>query len=62
MPRTRSCLNFVMSKTLAAAKSPTDCNDPNRVCVESLNRIRRWLLECIQMELARQEHSGKELP
>ena len=32
---------------------------PN-VC-RSLNRIRRWLLECIQMELARQEHSGKEL-
>jgi RNA polymerase sigma-70 factor, ECF subfamily len=28
----------------------------------SLSRIRRWLLECIQMELARQEHSSKELP
>ena len=28
----------------------------------SLNRIRRWLFECIQMELAKQEHSSKELP
>ena len=27
----------------------------------SLNRIRRWLFECIEMELARQEHSSKEL-
>jgi RNA polymerase sigma-70 factor, ECF subfamily len=27
----------------------------------SLNRIRRWLLECIQMELARQERSSNEL-
>ena len=30
------------------------------VC-RSLNRIRNWLLECVEMELARQEHSGKEL-
>lgn len=29
------------------------------VC-RSLNRIRCWLLECVQMELARQEHSGGE--
>lgn len=29
------------------------------VC-NSLNRIRGWLLECIQMELARQEHSGEQ--
>jgi RNA polymerase sigma-70 factor, ECF subfamily len=27
----------------------------------SLNRVRRWLLECIQMELAKQEHSSREL-
>jgi RNA polymerase sigma-70 factor, ECF subfamily len=27
----------------------------------SLNRVRRRLLECIQIELARQEHSSKEL-
>jgi RNA polymerase sigma-70 factor, ECF subfamily len=26
----------------------------------SLNRIRRWLLECVRMELARQEYSSKE--
>ena len=26
----------------------------------SLNRIRRWLFECIRLELARQEHSSKE--
>lgn len=31
------------------------------VC-RSLNRIRRWLLECTQLELAKQEHSRKELP
>jgi RNA polymerase sigma-70 factor, ECF subfamily len=28
----------------------------------SLNRIRRWLAECVQMELARQKHSLRELP
>jgi RNA polymerase sigma-70 factor, ECF subfamily len=28
------------------------------VC-NSLNRIRIWLLDCVQMELARQEHSGR---
>jgi RNA polymerase sigma-70 factor, ECF subfamily len=27
----------------------------------SLNRIRRWLFECIQMELAKQEHCSKNL-
>ena len=26
----------------------------------SLNRIRRWLFECIEMEVAKQEHSSKE--
>jgi RNA polymerase sigma-70 factor, ECF subfamily len=30
---------------------------PTSVC-RSLNRIRRWLLDCIRMELARQEHPG----
>ena len=30
------------------------------VC-HSLSRIRSWLFECIQTELARQEHSGQEL-
>jgi RNA polymerase sigma-70 factor, ECF subfamily len=30
------------------------------VC-NSLNRIRSWLFACIQMELAREEHSRKEL-
>jgi RNA polymerase sigma-70 factor, ECF subfamily len=29
------------------------------VC-RSLARVQRWLLECIRMELARQEHSGKD--
>jgi len=33
---------------------------PYRSVCNSLNRIRSWLFECIQMELARQEHSGKE--
>jgi RNA polymerase sigma-70 factor, ECF subfamily len=28
----------------------------------SLNRIRRWLLECIEIELVQQRHSGDELP
>ena len=31
----------------------------SNVC-HSLHRIRRWLLECIQMELARQDHSEKQ--
>ena len=31
------------------------------VC-NSMNRIRGWLLECIKMELARQNHSWKESP
>jgi RNA polymerase sigma-70 factor, ECF subfamily len=30
------------------------------VC-HSLNRIRSWLFECVQMELARREHPGKQL-
>jgi RNA polymerase sigma-70 factor, ECF subfamily len=30
------------------------------VC-NSLNRIRSWLFECIQMELAQQEHFGQDL-
>jgi RNA polymerase sigma-70 factor, ECF subfamily len=30
------------------------------VC-RSLNRIRNWLLECIEMEVAHQEHSGQKL-
>jgi RNA polymerase sigma-70 factor, ECF subfamily len=32
----------------------------SNVC-HSLNRIRRWLLECVRMELARQDHPKKEL-
>jgi RNA polymerase sigma-70 factor, ECF subfamily len=28
----------------------------------SLNRIRRWLVECVRIELAQQEHSSKERP
>lgn len=31
---------------------------PPNVC-RSLNRIRRWLLDCVRMELARQEHPGE---
>lgn len=34
---------------------------PQQGVCHSLKRIRRWLLECIQVELARQEHSRKEL-
>jgi RNA polymerase sigma-70 factor, ECF subfamily len=30
------------------------------VC-QSLKRIRRWLLECVQMELSRQDRSGEDL-
>jgi RNA polymerase sigma-70 factor, ECF subfamily len=33
---------------------------PPNVC-RSLNRIRRWLLDCIQLELARQDHPGVNL-
>jgi RNA polymerase sigma-70 factor (ECF subfamily) len=33
---------------------------PQRGVLNSLNRIRSRLLECIQMDLARQEHSRKE--
>jgi RNA polymerase sigma-70 factor (ECF subfamily) len=33
----------------------------SNVC-HSLARIRRWLFDCIQREVAHQEHSGKELP
>ena len=28
----------------------------------SLNRVRRWLFECIRMELAKQDHPSRELP
>ena len=34
---------------------------PQQSICRSLNRIRTWLLECIEMELAQQEHSGEEL-
>jgi RNA polymerase sigma-70 factor, ECF subfamily len=34
------------------------CRSQPSVC-NSLNRIRSWLLECIQMELARQKRSGE---
>jgi RNA polymerase sigma-70 factor (ECF subfamily) len=32
---------------------------PQQSICRSLNRIRGWLLECIEMELARQEHSER---
>jgi RNA polymerase sigma-70 factor, ECF subfamily len=34
---------------------------PQHSVCHSLKRIRRWLFECIRLEMARQEHSGKEL-
>jgi RNA polymerase sigma-70 factor, ECF subfamily len=34
---------------------------PQQGVCHSLKRIRRWLLQCIQVELAQQSHSGKEL-
>jgi RNA polymerase sigma-70 factor, ECF subfamily len=34
---------------------------PQPSICRSLNRIRNWLMECVEMELARQEHSGREL-
>lgn len=33
---------------------------PQQSVCQSLKRIRRWLLECIQIELARQERSGED--
>lgn len=33
---------------------------PQQSVCRSLNRIRNWLLECVRMELARQEHSGRD--
>jgi RNA polymerase sigma-70 factor, ECF subfamily len=35
---------------------------PQHSVCHSLKRVRRWLFECIRMELARQEHAGRELP
>jgi RNA polymerase sigma-70 factor (ECF subfamily) len=34
---------------------------PQQSVCQSLKRIRRWLLECVKLELARQERSGKEV-
>jgi RNA polymerase sigma-70 factor (ECF subfamily) len=34
---------------------------PQQSVCQSLKRIRRWLLQCVQMELARQEHSRETL-
>jgi DNA-directed RNA polymerase specialized sigma24 family protein len=34
---------------------------PQQSVCQSLKRIRRWLLECVKVELARQERSGKEV-
>jgi RNA polymerase sigma-70 factor, ECF subfamily len=33
---------------------------PQQSVCQSLKRIRRWLLECVQMELARQTRSGED--
>jgi RNA polymerase sigma-70 factor, ECF subfamily len=35
---------------------------PQTSVCRSLNRIRNWLLECVEMELSRQEHFGQHLP
>lgn len=35
---------------------------PYRSVCNSLHRIRSWLLNCVQMELARQEHGRQERP
>ena len=32
---------------------------PQQSVCQSLKRVRRWLLECVRLELARQEHSGR---
>jgi RNA polymerase sigma-70 factor, ECF subfamily len=52
-------LRYVEELSTVAIADRLQRLQPN-VC-RSLNRIRRWLYECIQMELARQEHSSKEL-
>lgn len=33
---------------------------PQQSVCRSLNRIRNWLLECVRVELAQQEHSGRD--
>jgi RNA polymerase sigma-70 factor (ECF subfamily) len=35
---------------------------PQQSVCQSLKRVRRWMLECIRLELARQERSGENLP
>jgi RNA polymerase sigma-70 factor, ECF subfamily len=35
---------------------------PQTSVCRSLNRIRNWLLDCVEKELNRQEHSGRKLP
>lgn len=34
---------------------------PQQSVCQSLKRIRRWLLECVETEMAQEEHSGKVL-
>lgn len=35
---------------------------PQRSVANSLARVQRWLFECLRMEMAQQEHSGKDRP
>ena len=58
MPLTRSCSNSVTCEDFGSREIADRLRRPQTSVCRSLNRIRQWLLECIQMELARQEHSG----
>lgn len=37
-------------------------NRPQQSVCQSLKRIRRWLLKCVERELAQQEHPGRAAP
>jgi RNA polymerase sigma-70 factor (ECF subfamily) len=53
-------LELRYSESLGSIGIANRLHRPQQSVCQSLKRIRRWLLECIQMELARQSHSRWE--
>jgi RNA polymerase sigma-70 factor, ECF subfamily len=55
-------LDYHYSKDLSAQEIADRIGRSRQSVCNSLLRIRRWLLDCIRMQLARQEHCGENRP
>jgi DNA-directed RNA polymerase specialized sigma24 family protein len=54
-------LELRYAENLGSCEIADHLRRPQQSVCQSLKRIRRCLLECIRIELARQEHSGENL-